>query len=130
MEEGHQKGEEYQNEEQKADEEYQRAQAAQMEEKKRQESEKENAEKQEESDTDIKETEAVQAKVENPLDQIKKIKSMGILGLVLKDGTVVSDKTIERKDLPSERNLQKGSLLVDEISADPVSEAIFFNYLQ
>ena len=33
MEEGHQKGEEYQNEEQKADEEYQRAQAAQMEEK-------------------------------------------------------------------------------------------------
>ncbi len=43
---GHQKGEEYQNEEQKADEEYQRAQAAQMEEKKRQESEKENAEKQ------------------------------------------------------------------------------------
>lgn len=68
---------------------------------------KENAEKQEESDTDIKETEAVQAKVENPLDQIKKIKSMGILGLVLKDGTVVSDKTIERKDLPSERNLQK-----------------------
>ena len=78
MEEGHQKGEEYQNEEQKADEEYQRAQAAQMEEKKRQESEKENAEKQEESDTDIKETEAVQAKVENPLDQIKKIKSMGI----------------------------------------------------
>ena len=130
MEEGHQKGEEYQNEEQKADEEYQRAQAAQMEEKKRQESEKENAEKQEESDTDIKETEAVQAKVENPLDQIKKIKSMGILGLVLKDGTVVSDKTIERKDLPSERNLQKGSLLVDEISADPVSEAIFLNYLQ
>ena len=102
MEEGHQKGEEYQNEEQKADEEYQRAQAAQMEEKKRQESEKENAEKQEESDTDIKE----------------------------KDGTVVSDKTIERKDLPSERNLQKGSLLVDEISADPVSEAIFLNYLQ
>ena len=98
MEEGHQKGEEYQNEEQKADEEYQRAQAAQMEEKKRQESEKENAEKQEESDTDIKETEAVQAKVENPLDQIKKIKSMGILGLVLKDGTVVSDKTIERKN--------------------------------
>lgn len=75
--------------------------------KKRQESEKENAEKQEESDTDIKETEAVQAKVENPLDQIKKIKSMGILGLVLKDGTVVSDKTIERKNLPSERNLQK-----------------------
>lgn len=130
MEEGHQKGEEYQNEEQKADEEYQRAQAAQMEEKKRQESEKENAEKQEESDTDIKETEAVQAKVENPLDQIKKIKSMGILGLVLKDGTVVSDKTIERKNLPSERNLQKGSLLVNEISADPVSEAIFLNYLQ
>ena len=68
--------------------------------------------------------------MENPLDQIKKIKSMGILGLVLKDGTVVSDKTIERKDLPSERNLQKGSLLVDEISADPVSEAIFLNYLQ
>ena len=130
MEEGHQKGEEYQNEEQKADEEYQRAQAAQMEEKKRQESEKENAEKQEESDTDIKETEAVQAKVENPLDQIKKIKSMGILGLVLKDGTVVSDKTIERKNLPSERNLQKGSLLVNEISADPVSEVIFLNYLQ
>lgn len=130
MEEGHQKGEEYQNEEQKADEEYQRAQDAQMEEKKRQESEKENAEKQEKSDTDIKETEAVQAKVENPLDQIKKIKSMGILGLVLKDGTVFSDKTIERKNLPSERNLQKGSLLVNEISADPVSEAIFLNYLQ
>ena len=43
---------------------------------------------------------------------------------------MVSDKTIERKDLPSERNLQKGSLLVDEISADPVSEAIFLNYLQ
>ena len=41
--------------------------------------------------------------MENPLDQIKKIKSMGILGLVLKDGTVVSDKTIERKDLPSDR---------------------------
>ena len=41
-------------------------------------------------------------------------------------GTVVSDKTIERKkNLPSERNLQKGSLLVNEISADPVSEVIF-----
>lgn len=132
MEEGHQKGEEYQNEEQKADEEYQRAQTAQMEEEKRQESEKaENKDQgEEQSGTDIKETEAAQKKVENPLDQIKKIKSMGILGLVVKDGTQISDKTIERKNLPSERTLQKGSLPVDEISADAVSEAVFLNYLR
>ncbi len=44
----------------------------------------------------------------NPLEIIKRIRSMGILGLVLPDDAVISEKEADVSVFTSNRNLQKG----------------------
>lgn len=66
----------------------------------------------------------------NPLDTIKKIQKMGILGLVLKDPSKFSQKELMVKNLPSKRTLREGNLKVERISEGVVSETIFLNYLK
>ncbi len=72
-------------------------------------------------------TPAVQ--VENPLEIIEKIKKMGILGLVVKDESMVSSKTTQISELPSGRKRNQGNLDMDESESGLTAEAIFQDYL-
>ena len=121
---GQKKGEQYKQEEKKADEAYQKAEEQQKEAEQKEAEQKEAEEKETE-----KEKVPEEKKAENPLDQIKKIKKMGILSLVMKDASKVSDKEIERKDLPSERTLQKGNSGDYGDHPGAASEAVFLKYL-
>lgn len=69
------------------------------------------------------------AEQENPLDIIEKVKKMGILGLVLKDETMVSEKAVERSRLPTGRKLRKGTLKLEQTEDGLTAEAIFQDYL-
>lgn len=66
----------------------------------------------------------------NPLDVIKEIKKMGILGLVMKEPGQVSGRQVDKGELPSVRKLRKGTL--EELREDPgwESDALFLQYLK
>ncbi|MDO5425803.1 MAG: DUF5702 domain-containing protein [Eubacteriales bacterium] len=65
----------------------------------------------------------------NPLDVIKKVKKMGILGLVLKDESQVSTKAVEKAQLPTGRTLNKGNLEMKKAETGLTAETIFQDYL-
>ncbi len=115
------KGKQYEQAEKAADETYQKAE---MQQKEADQKEAEANQKESEVSTIPEEKHA-----ENPLDQIKKIKKMGILSLVMKDASKISDKKLSRKNLPSERTLQRGSMVVKEGISGVASEAIFLKYV-
>lgn len=66
---------------------------------------------------------------ENPLDIIKKVKSMGILGLVVKDTSSISQKKIDLSELPSHRSLKKGNLKITKHNSGITSDALFQEYM-
>lgn len=65
---------------------------------------------------------------ENPLDVIKKIKEMGILGLVVKEIDSISSKELSWKDLPSNRTLREGNLKIEEKNSGIMADALFQEY--
>lgn len=65
----------------------------------------------------------------NPIGEIKKIKKLGILGLVVKDPGVVSARSVEITELPSGRKLQRGNLDVEKKYQGAVADGIFQEYL-
>ena len=73
--------------------------------------------------------EADKIQVENPLDEIKKIKKLGLLGLVLKDPSAVSEKSVVKKEMVSHRETEKGNLQLQGIKRDLISDGIFQEYL-
>ena len=72
---------------------------------------------------------AVQEKPENPLDLIKKVKKMGILGLVLENPASISTKELVKKELPGERKREKGNPTWERESSGLVGDGIFQEYL-
>lgn len=70
-----------------------------------------------------------EAPQENPLDTIKKIKEMGILGLVVKEPAGISEKRVEASGLPSNRKRNKGNLPLKETEKGLISDGIFQEYL-
>ena len=72
---------------------------------------------------------AVQEKPDNPLDLIKKVKKMGILGLVLEDPSSVSMKELVKKELAGERKREKGDLSWERESSGLIGDGIFQEYL-
>lgn len=64
----------------------------------------------------------------NPLSIIKKLKKEGILGLVLKDKSTVSQKTLP-SDRPSKRSLRRGNLPVEKKYGGLMDNMIFQEYL-
>lgn len=96
------------------------------------EEEQEQAERQDaESSEQAEETEEdlSEMKMENPLEEIRKIKKMGILGLVVKDPARVSDKSIVKSSLPSGRKRNQGNLPVEKKYTGLAADAIFQDYL-
>lgn len=75
------------------------------------------------------EEELPDVKVENPLETIKKIKKLGILGLVVKDPSGVSGKSVEKSNLPSGRKRNRGNLPVEETYTGVTADGIFQEYL-
>lgn len=67
--------------------------------------------------------------VENPLEEIKKIKKLGILGLVIKDPASVSGKSVKKSDLLSGRKRNQGNLPVEENETGITADVIFQEYL-
>lgn len=65
---------------------------------------------------------------QNPLDIIRKLKKEGILGLVLKDKSAVSQKTIS-SSVPSKRTNQKGNLPVEKKYSGLTADLLFQQYL-
>lgn len=68
-------------------------------------------------------------KPDNPLDLIRRVKRMGILGIVLDDPGAVSSKKVEKKELPSGRKLEKGDLTWDRERGGLLGDGIFQEYL-
>ena len=68
-------------------------------------------------------------KPENPLDLIKKVKNMGILGLVLEDPASVSGKALVKKELPGGRSLERGDLSWERENGGVIADGIFQEYL-
>lgn len=66
----------------------------------------------------------------NPLDTIKKLKKMGILSLVMKDPSQVSEGRLSVKNLPSKRNLRKGTLKIKQSKSSVAGEVVFLEYLK
>lgn len=96
------------------------------------EEEQEQAERQDaESSEQAEETkeDLPEMKMENPLEEIRKIKKMGILGLVVKDPARVSDKSIGKSSLPSGRKRNQGNLPVEKKYTGLAADAIFQDYL-
>lgn len=60
---------------------------------------------------------------------MRKLKKMGILGLVVKDLASVSQKTIEKSELPTGRSLEKGNMEVACKESGLTADAIFQDYL-
>jgi hypothetical protein len=67
--------------------------------------------------------------VENPLEAIKKVKAMGILGLVVKDPGEISTRTVVTGQLPSERQRKEGNLAVEEAEKGTLADGLFQDYL-
>lgn len=67
--------------------------------------------------------------VENPLDAIRKIKRLGILGLVVKDASSVSGKSVRRQELVSGRKRKKGTIPVEKKHTGAAADVIFQDYL-
>lgn len=67
--------------------------------------------------------------IENPLEEIKKIKKMGILGLVVKDAESVSSKSVALSGLPSGRRRNQGNLPVKKENTGITADGIFQEYL-
>ena len=67
--------------------------------------------------------------MENPLDTIKKIKKLGILGLVIKDASSVSGKSAEKQEMVSGRTRREGNLPVEKKYSGAASDVIFQDYL-
>lgn len=67
--------------------------------------------------------------IDNPLDEIKKIKKLGILGLVVKDPSAVSEKDAEKSEMASGRTLEKGNMELEDKGSDIISDGIFQEYL-
>ncbi len=95
-----------------------------LENQKREESEEEGEKEAEEV---VEETE--KQPVENPLEEIKRIKELGILGLVLKNPEQVSHKEVMLTELPSHRTCRKGTLPVKTEHRGAVADGIFQEYL-
>ena len=96
----------------------------------------EEAQKQLEAQTEVQEGET-QPETEtlptipesqNPLNIIRKLKKEGILGLVLKDKSTVSQKTLS-SSVPSKRTNQKGNLPVDKKYSGLTADLLFQQYL-
>lgn len=71
------------------------------------------------------------AVVVNPINIIKKIMKMGVLELVLPVGKEVSDGSVVKKTLLSERKLQQGMAMPDARSRDSTysSQVLFMQYM-
>lgn len=82
----------------------------------------------EEAETEEAESQTA-VEIENPLEEIKKIKKLGILGLVLKDPASVSGKCVSISNLPSGRKLNQGSLPVEKKYTGITADGIFQEYL-
>lgn len=67
--------------------------------------------------------------VENPLEEIRKIKKLGTLGLVVKEPSSVSGKRVIKSDLPSGRKRNQGNLPVERAYTGITSDGIFQEYL-
>ena len=92
----------------------------------------EEAKNQEETESKEESTDVVVVepeKPENPLDLIKKIKNMGILGLVMENPQEVSSKKVEKASLPSGRKLEKGTMDWERPGTGILEEALFQEYL-
>lgn len=67
--------------------------------------------------------------VSNPLDTLKEIKNQGILGLVVKDSSTLSDKQISLSKYPSGRTLKQGNLPVIKVNTGIIADGLFQDYL-
>ncbi|MEY8427416.1 DUF5702 domain-containing protein [Lachnospiraceae bacterium 46-15] len=67
--------------------------------------------------------------VENPLDAIKKIKKLGLLGMVVKDASGVSGKSVKEQEMVSGRKRKKGNLSVEKKNTGAAADVIFQGYL-
>lgn len=88
--------------------------------------------KQEEGKEEEVQTEAAdppEAGIENPLETIRKIKKMGVLGLVVKDSLKISEKEVALSELPSGREKNHGNLPVKKESGGITADGIFQEYL-
>lgn len=72
---------------------------------------------------------AVEEKMENPLEVIKKVRKMGILALVVRDTGGLSVNTVDKGRLPSGRSLNTGTLEAEPGEGGVMDEIIFENYL-
>ena len=70
-----------------------------------------------------------ETKAENPLEAIKKIKELGILGLVVKESASVSGKSVSKSQLPSGRKRNRGNLPVEKKYTGVTADGIFQEYL-
>ncbi len=76
----------------------------------------------------VEEPEEPKPEVKNPLDTIKQIKKMGLIGLALGDGKSVSGKTLN-SDVVSKRMRKKGNLPVKKTYSGLASNLLFQEYL-
>ena len=72
---------------------------------------------------------AAAEKAGESLDLIKKVKNMGILGLVLEDPASVSGKALVKKELPGGRRLERGDLSWERENGGVIADGIFQEYL-
>lgn len=68
--------------------------------------------------------------VANPLDTIKRIKELGILGLVMKDPSSVSQRILPIQDPPSRRVLNEGTWQMEQKHSKVSAQALFLSYLK
>lgn len=102
-----------------------------LEEERAQKEEDQNQEGGEETAAEPGDEENVQtepAPVTNPLDTIKRVKEMGILELVVRDTSGLSEKKVDKSQLSSVRELNRGSLDCKK-DTGIADDAVFQEYL-
>ena len=119
LKEQEKQGEDYQKADELAEENLQKAQEEQK-----------MAEVGNEGEQETEDMEYVQNTTgENPVEIIKKWKKMGVLSLVIKDLSEISDRELTIKNLPSERKLREGTLEIEGMEESVASETLFLSYL-
>lgn len=110
---------------QKAAGDYERKDSTAWDELEAVEQQEESRETEDSGDTEV----WTEAQVENPLEEIKRIKKLGILGLVVKEPANVSAKSVVKSGLPSGRRRNQGNLPVEKKYTGITADGLFQEYL-
>ena len=64
----------------------------------------------------------------NPIEVIRDIMKMGILGLVVEDPGTISNMAVEKSDFPSKRELQQGMCVISEEGPGTLDKVMTVSY--